>query len=168
MHHKWRSYDVWFLRDEAWQTEFFVILGHILSFDPPNNLKDQSLEKIKNKKTLEDIIVLHLHTTNDDHIDVWFLRYGVRHTGFFVILDYFLSFYLSNNLKNQNFGKMKKIPIDYIILHMCIINENHMIYGYWDMECNRQNFFLIWTTFYPFTHPNNPENWNFEKWRKTL
>ena len=101
-----------------------------MSFDPPNNLKNQSFEKIKNKKTLEDIIVLHLHTTNDDHIDVWFLRYGVRHAGFFVILDYFLSFYLSNNLKNQNFGKMKKIPIDYIILHMCIINENHMIYGY--------------------------------------
>ena len=92
---------------------------------------------------LEDIIVSHLHTTNDDHIYVWFLRYGVQHTGFFVILDYFLPFYLPNNLKNQNFEKMKKIPIDFTILHMCTINENH-----------------------PFTHPNNPENWNFEKMKK--
>ena len=45
------------------------------------------------KKTPEDIIILHLHTTNDNH-DVWFLRYGVQQTEFFVILDYFLPFYV--------------------------------------------------------------------------
>ena len=31
----------------------------------------------------------------------------------------FLPFYPSNNLKNQNFEKMKKTPGDNIILHMC-------------------------------------------------
>ena len=46
--------------------EFFVILGHFLPFDPPSNLKNQSFEKMK--KTPEDIIILHLHTTNDDHM----------------------------------------------------------------------------------------------------
>ena len=30
--------------------------------------------------------------------------------------------------KNQNFEKMKKKPGDIMILHMCTINENHMIY----------------------------------------
>ena len=30
LHHKWQSYDVWFLRYGAQQTEFFVILDHFL------------------------------------------------------------------------------------------------------------------------------------------
>ena len=47
-------------------TEIFVTLGHFLPFDPPNNLKSQSFEKIL--KRPEDIIILHLHTTNDDHM----------------------------------------------------------------------------------------------------
>ena len=50
----------------ARQTKFFVILVHFLAFDPTNNLKNQSFEKMK--KTPEDIINLHLQTTNDDHM----------------------------------------------------------------------------------------------------
>ena len=34
-----------------------------------------------------------------------------------------------NNLKYQNFEKVKKTPGNVIILHMCTINENHMMYG---------------------------------------
>ena len=33
------------------------------------------------------------------------------------------------NLKIQNFEKMKIAPRDIIILHLCIINDNHMMYG---------------------------------------
>ena len=32
VYHKWQSYDVWFLRNEARQTEFFAIFGHSLPF----------------------------------------------------------------------------------------------------------------------------------------
>ena len=46
-----------------------------------------------------------------------------------VILDRFLHFYPSNNLKNQNFEKMRNTPKDIIILHTCTINDNHMMYG---------------------------------------
>ena len=49
-------------------------------------------------------------------------------TDFFVILDHFLPFYPPNNLKNQNFEKMKKISGDIIILHMCSINDNHDVW----------------------------------------
>ena len=42
--------------------------------------------------------------------DVWFLRYEARQTEYFVILDRFLPFYLSNDLENKNFEKMKKAP----------------------------------------------------------
>ena len=34
-----------------------------------------------------------------------------------------------NNPKNQNFEKMKGRPGDIIILHMCTMNDNHMMYG---------------------------------------
>ena len=43
--------------------------------------------------------------------------------------------YPSNNAKNQNFEKNeKKTTGDVIILHMYIINYNHMIYGSSNME----------------------------------
>ena len=52
-------------------------------------------------------------------------------------MGYFLPFYTPNNPKNQNFTKMNKIPGDIIILHMCTKNYDHMMYGSWDMMCNR-------------------------------
>ena len=73
-----------------------------------------------------------------------------RATEFSANLDYFLHFYHRNNLENQNFEKLEKIPGD-TILHMCTINENHMIYGFSNMEHHRQNFFSFWTIFCPFT-----------------
>ena len=69
--------------------------------------------------------------------DAWFLRYQAQQTDFFVILDQFFPFYPPNNTKNQNFEKMKKMPGDISILHTCTINDNHMMYGSWDMEHDR-------------------------------
>ena len=72
--------------------------------------------------------------------DVWFLRYGARQTELFLILDNFLPFYPTNNPENQNFEKMKNKPRYIIILHKCTINENHMMYGSWDMKRDREKF----------------------------
>ena len=55
--------------------------------------------------------------------------YGAQQTEFFVMLVHFFLFYPPNNPKNQNFEKMKKMSRDIIILHMCTVNDNHMIYG---------------------------------------
>ena len=63
------------------------------------------------------MIISQRCTINDSH-DVQFLRYGVQQTEFFVILDQFLSLYPPDNLKNENFEKMKTRPGDIIILHM--------------------------------------------------
>ena len=35
---------------------------------------------------------------------------------------------------------MKKTPGDIIILHMRTTNDNHMVYGSWDMGHDGQNF----------------------------
>ena len=63
------------------------------------------------------------------------------------------------------------MPRDIILLHMCTINEDHMIYGSWDIRHNEelfgsynhmlykflrcgawQNYFSFWVIFCPFTH----------------
>ena len=98
--------------------------------------------------------------------DVWFLNYSVRQAEFFVILDYFLHFFHFNNPKNQNFEKMKKMAGDIIISHKCIINNNHMVYGFSEMRRERQKFVIL-DHFLPFYSPNNPKNQNFEKLKKT-
>ena len=47
----------------------------------------------------------------------------------------FLPFYLSNNLKKSKFWKneKKKTSWDILMLHMCTINDNHVMYGSWDI-----------------------------------
>ena len=71
----------------------------------------------------------------------------------------FFPFYTPNKSKNQNFAKMKKTPGDIIILHTYTLNDNHIMYGSWDIEYDRWNFL----SFYP---PNNSKNQNFSKMRK--
>ena len=57
------NHDVWFLRCKAPWAECFVILGHFLLFDPPNNPKTQNFEKIK--KAPGHIITLYNCTIKD-------------------------------------------------------------------------------------------------------
>ena len=47
------------------RVEFFVVLGH---FCPLTLLTTQKIKILKKKKTLGDIIILHLCITNDDHM----------------------------------------------------------------------------------------------------
>ena len=82
--------------------------------------------------------------------DIWFLRYGTWQPEFFVILGHFLPFYPSNNPENHYFEKIKKTPWDIIILQMSSINDNHMMYGLWDMQCDNQKFFAISGHFLPY------------------
>ena len=70
----------------------------------------------------------------------------------------------SNNLKNQNFEKLKKNPGDIITLHMLSINQNHIMYGSWDIEHARQNFLSFWTIFCPSPwQPKRSKFWKTEK-----
>ena len=76
---------------------------------------------------------------------------------------YFLPFYPTNYLKNQNFEKMKKMPEDIIILHLCKANVNHMLYGSWNVKHNRNNFFVNLGHFFTLLQPKNQ---NFKKLKK--
>ena len=58
------------------------------------------------------------------------------------------------------------MPGDNIILHMCTINDNHMIYGYEIRSVTDRIFWHFWTVFCPFS-PKNPKKQNFEKIKTT-
>ena len=111
-----------------------------------------------NLKTPGDIIIL----THKHHIwksYVWSLRYGARWTKYFVIWDCFFpftplmtqKFKILKNWKNEK-QKQKQTPGGIIILQMCTINDNHMINGSWDMECDSQIFCHFGPFVCPFTH----------------
>ena len=95
------------------------------------------------KKNPGDIISLHLCTTNGNH-----MMYGsldIRCNGQSFLWTISCPFDSLKNLENQNFDKMKKKRNSwryYHLYHKCI-NENHMMYGSWYMECDRQNFFSL-------------------------
>ena len=91
-------------------------------------------------------MILHMCTINDNHI--MYGSWDMEHDG-----HNFLSFwtiYPTNNPKMKNFEKREK-PGDIIILDMCMINDNQMVYGSWDMEGDGQNFLWFYTLFYTFT-----------------
>ena len=76
-----------------------------------------------------------------------------------VILGHFLHFDPSNNPKNQNFEKLKKMPADIIILHLCTANDNHMMYDSRDIQygARQTEFFFILDYFLPFYHTIDPK-----------
>ena len=48
---------------------------------------------------------------------------------------------------------MLKVRGDIILSDMCIINENHMMYGSWDIGHDGQSFFLILGYFFALLSP---------------
>ena len=63
-------------------------------------------------------------------------------------------------------NKRKKTPGHVLLLHKCIINQDQMIYGSWDVKFNR----ICWSSlgfFCPFT-PLTPWKMKISKMKKTL
>ena len=113
-----------------------------------------------------DIIILHICTINDNHMmygswDIWSATAII-----FCNSGLFLLFYPPMDQENQNFENMKKTPLDIVIFQTCTIDDSHMMHGSWDMECNRQNIFVILDCFLHFTPLTTPKNQNFEKLKK--
>ena len=144
---KWQLYDVWFLRYEAWQTEFFAILDRFLPFYPPNNSKNENFEKLK--KNTWRCYHFSLCTINGNHMMYGFWDIACDGCNCsFSFWTSFCPFTPLTCLKNENLKKMKKTPGDIIILHQCTKNHNHKLYCSWDMVHDRCNcHFSFWTIF---------------------
>ena len=119
------------------------------TFIPLTTRKIKIFQKIM--KPHGDIISLHICAINGNHMI--YASWDIEHNrqNFLVILDPFLPFYKPNNPKNQSFEKMENSPGGIIILNMCTINDNHMMYSSWDIERDRPNFLLFWTIICTFT-----------------
>ena len=80
----------------------------------------------------------------------------------------FFAFYPTNNPKNQNFEKMKKRSGDIIILPKHPINDNHVMYGSWDMKRDKHNFCHFGLSFLPRPLPpsNSPKQLKKSKLKK--
>ena len=124
---------------------FWAIFRPFTNPTPPSSIpmiqwswKSKFFKKIL--KMPGDMILLYIHVYHKwRSYNTWSLKYKVWQTEIFIILGHFFSFQPLDNLGNQNFN-IEKTPGDIIILHICTINDNHMMYGSWDVECNRQNF----------------------------
>ena len=138
----------------------FCHFAYIFPFYPTNNPKNQNFERTK--KMPIDIVILHLCTKNH-------MVYGSRDMEcdrhIFIIVDHFLPGYSSTNPENQNFEKMKRRNAQkYHHFTQVYHNDNHMMYGSWDMKQDRQNLSSFWATFCPLTPLKTTKF--LKKWKK--
>ena len=138
-------YGSWDIKDKV-----LCHFGPFLPFDAPNCPKNQNFEK--RKKHLE---ILSSYTCVPQMIIIWCMVPEILCTKDRTFCHFGLFFALvpPNNSEDQNFEKMEKTTGGIIILNMRTINENHMMYDSWDMEHDRQDFFLILDHFLPFYTP---------------
>ena len=139
----------------SWNTEwdrqnFLSFWANFCPFNSPHlSWYQKSKLKKKKEKMPGDIILLYI-LYPFIHVHHKWISYYDRDMGpekqgatgkFFSFWAIFWSF---SPLKTQKIilklKKKKKTPGD-IILHICTINYNCMMYGSWNMECARQNFF---------------------------
>ena len=125
-------------------------LAIFLPFTPRLTLKIKIWKKMKKKH----LAILSFYTCAPWVKVIWWMvpeAWSATQTEFLLILYQFLSHDPPHNPKNENFEKMRKTPEDITTLPFFTTNDNHMMYGFWDIKCNTHNFFLLWTIFYPFT-----------------
>ena len=68
-----------------------------------------------------------------------------------------------NNMKNQNFEKLKKELGDIIILYKCTKYHDHMLYCSRDMA----RYFSFWVIFCPFTPLTSKKIKILKKWKNS-
>ena len=61
---------------------------------------------------------------------------------------------------------MQKECGDIILLHMSTINQDHMMYGSWNIKCKVQEFFAILGRFLPFYPLAAQKMKTSKKWKK--
>ena len=132
-YHKWKSYDVWFLRYETQQTKFFLVLDHFLSFyTPPSPVTTQRTKKhleISSFYTSVQKILIICYTVPE----IWHVTHVVVifHFELFLLLFWAIFCLFTSPTpqkikmsKKKKKKKKKKQTGDIIILHMCAKNND--------------------------------------------
>ena len=143
----------------------FVILGHFLPPDPPNNQKNQNF-KIMKKKQQKNLEILAFYTRILQMMIIWYIvpqKWSVTDRNFYQFGPFFALTTQKIKILKKWKTKNKKNPGIIRILQLYSTNDDHMIYCSSEVKCDWHNFLAIWTFFCPY----NPENQNFEKMRKS-
>ena len=108
-------------------------------------LTTQKTKLKKNEKTTWNYYHFTLVYHKWHSYNVWFLNYGAWQIEFCAISNHFLPFYPTNNLKNQNFEKIKKKAWRYH--HFTLVYHKWQSYDVWcivpETYSRQTGFFLI-------------------------
>ena len=121
------------------------------------------------KNTSEDIIILHLCTKNRNHMmfSSWDMMWDRQDfLSLWVIFCPFTS-PLKWSQKSIFWQNEKKMPGDISLLHMCMINEDHMMYDSWNKRCKTDRFFCHFGVFFVLSRPWQHGESKFQKIEKT-
>ena len=138
---------IWCMVPEIWSAADMIFCHSGPFFALFLNYGPRKLKK--GKKTWR---YYHFTNINDSHMMYGSSEIECNRHNFFVILDCFLPFYHPKNT-NLKKWKKKKTPRDIIIFHMCTTNDNHMMYGSWDMEHVTNRIFCHFGPFFALLPP---------------
>ena len=120
------------------------------------------------KKLSGDVIILHMCTKNHKHMIYTSRDMQCNRHNFLSFLGHFLPFYPTIYPKNKIWKKCKNTPGDIILLHICGINEDHMMYGSCNTRHGKQNFLSFWAIFLHLTLLATQKINIFKKMKKKL
>ena len=151
MYQKSQPYNIQFLKYRVRQAEFFVILVIFCPSNTPSLMFPKIKILIKKWKKCLQILSFYIYmcTINEDHeiYDPWNIRCDRQK--FLSFSAIFCPFSPLTSWKIKILKLKKKNTERYHHFTNLHHNDNHMMHGSWDMECNRQNFFSFWTVFCP-------------------
>ena len=136
-------YVFWNIRHDRQNFLSFVII-----FCPLTPLTIQKIKILKNWNQHPEIVSIYICAPKKTIIwcmvlliwsitDKIFCHFGP----FFAILN-------PMGPQSRNFEQMNKVLGDIIISQMCAINDNHMIYGFWDLEHDKARVFCHFEPFF--------------------
>ena len=141
--HNHIRYSSW---DTEWDRQNFCHSEPFFTLLPPNNLENRNFEKMK--KPSGDVTTLHMCTKNHDHMMYPSCDMECDRQNF--LPSHFLPLYPTNNMKNHNFGKMKK-RLEISFFYTCV-PQTTIIWCMLPENGARQTEFLsFWTSFCLFT-----------------
>ena len=165
LHHKWQSYDVWFLRYGAQQTHFFVILDSFLPFYPAMDPENQNFQKKKeNQKTWR---YYYFTKKNGSHIMYGSSNMECNGQNFLSFWAIFCPF-TPQLPKKPNFWKNEKIAWRYY--HVTQVCHKWQSYDVWFLryEAWQTEFFVILDRFFLFYSLTTRKIKILKNWKKNL
>ena len=151
-----------YMRYSSWDTEWvsqknLSFWAIFCPFTPLTTWKTKILEKMKKASfytCVPKIMICYMLLEIWSATDTIFCCFG----SFFALLSHYID---PEKKLEKNLG-------DIILLHMCTINENHMMHGSWDIKAQGIEFLAIWGHFLPFDPLTTPKIKFLKKWKTLL